>query len=376
MTKILYIFDASDWDSRMAVANLARDKGYNVIIGLINGDNKSSDFKIIPLKSSFNNIGILSSFKMIKDMNRIIRKENPDIIHVVTLKYSFMAGIAAFPFKNTRKIFTLAGLGYLFRSDDLKSKILRIGLRPFLTIILRRANTTLIFQNSDDLELMVKDKYTSAKYSVLIKGSGVYLDKFIPKHSDNNHTPIVLMPTRLVHEKGISVFIKAAKILEKCGVQAKFQIAGGETKHNPRAISKLEMQEMLKDSHVQWLGRVDNMPDLLSKATLIVYPSYYGEGIPRVLLESCASGRAIVTTDHAGCREAVEHGVNGLLVPVKDANKTAMAIKELLLDGHKRNSMEIQSRIRAEKEFDIHIIAHKTLDTYKASMLNIAKITD
>ncbi len=362
--KILYIFDASDWESRMEVANKAKSNGHDVVIGLINGDKSSNEFRVIPLNSSKNNIGILSSLKLVKDINTLIIREKPDILHAVTLKYGFMSGIAAFPFKNMHKIYTLAGLGYLFRGGGVKSTILRAILRIPLTIILRRKNTTLIFQNQDDLDLMVKLKYASRENSVLIKGSGVYLDKFTPIPSDNNSNPIILMPTRLVHEKGISVFIEAARILKNRGVNARFQIAGGETKHNPRAISADEMREMTSGGSATWLGRVDDMPDLLSKATLIVYPSYYGEGIPRVLLEACAAGRAIVTTNHAGCREAVEHGRNGLLVPVKNANATADAIYELLNNLSKRKAMEIESRKLAEEEFDIYIIAEKTTKLY------------
>ncbi len=367
MKKLLYIFDASDWESRMEVAHKAKSTGYEVVIGLIGG-NKTSDesfdeFKIVPLEKSSNNVGILSSLKLVRDINSLINSENPDILHAVTLKYGFMSGMAAFSFKNMHKIHTLAGLGYLFRDDGVKSTVLRAALKPFLTAVLRRKNTTLIFQNQDDLDLMVDRKYAAHKNSVLIKGSGVYLDRFTPNASDNND-PIVLMPTRLVHEKGIAVFIEAARILKKRGVKAKFQIAGGETNHNPRAISADEMKKMTSDGAVSWLGRVSYMPDLLSKAALIVYPSYYGEGIPRVLLESCAAGRAIVTTNHAGCREAVEHGRNGLLVDIKNPDQTADAIHELLTNLAKRNEMEIESRKRAEKEFDIYIIAQETVNLY------------
>ncbi len=347
----------------MEVARTAKSQGMEIVIGLINGDKSADGFKIIPL-----NHGKLSPLKMVCDINALIRQENPDIIHSVTLKYSFIAGIAVFPFKNMRKIYTLAGLGYLFRSDEPKSIILRAVLKPFLTAVLRRKNTTLIFQNQDDLDLMVKRKYVARKNTVLIKGSGVYLDRFTPKPS-NDDDPIVLMPTRLVHEKGVAVFIEAANILKKRGVDARFQIAGGQTKHNPRAISAAQMKEMLDGSAVEWLGRVDNMPDLLSKASLIVYPSYYGEGIPRVLLESCAAGRAIVTTDHAGCREAVEHGRNGLLVEVKNPEQTANAIYELITNHDKRKAMEIQSRSHAEEEFDIYIIAKQTSKLYNGCIL-------
>ena len=370
MKKILYIFDASDWESRIEVAHGAQKKGYDIVIGLINGKEdiaaKFPEFKITHLKKSNNSIGVLSSLHMVKDISDLIKQEEPHIIHAVTLKYAFMCGLAALPFsKEIRKIYTLAGLGYLFRSHDKKSVMLRNILRPILTFILRRQNTTLIFQNQDDLDLMVAGKYARRENTILIKGSGVYLDRFTPAPSNEGEKePIVLMPTRLVHDKGVNIFIEAARILKQRGIEAKFQIAGGETKHNPRAISKAQMLEMLKGGEVEWLGRVNDLPERLSHASLIVYPSHYGEGVPRVLLEACAAGRAIVTTDHAGCKEAVKDGVSGLLVPVRDAHKTADAMEELLNNHEKRISMELESRKLAEEEFDIHIIAKKTLAVY------------
>ena len=370
MKKILYLFDAGDWDSRMAVAHAAQAKGFEIVIGLINGDQAAADrapeFRIVSIEKSKNDIGIFSSLRMINAIKELIKQEKPDIIHSVTLKYGFLTGISAISYKNIKKIYTLAGLGYLFRSHSTKSLLLRAVLKVFLTFILRRQNTMLIFQNIDDLELMVARHYATQAQSVLIKGSGVYLDRFTPNPSGEEAHPIVLMPTRLVHEKGVSVFVEAARILKSRGIEARFQIAGGETKHNPKAISKQEMEDMVQDGAAEWLGRVEGMPALLSQATLIVYPSYYGEGIPRVLLESCAAGRAIVTTDHPGCREAVAHGVNGLLVPVKDAHATADAIEALLRNAGTRHEMEKQSRIRAEEQFDIHLIAEKTVNLYSA----------
>ena len=122
---------------------------------------------------------------------------------------------------------------------------------------------------------------------------------------------------------------------------------------------------MIKDTGVEWLGRVEDMPALLQKAAIIVYPSYYGEGIPRVLLEACAAGRPIITTDHPGCREAVSHDYNGMLVPIKDVNATMMAIERLLGSRVLRDDMGELSRQRAVEEFDINLIAQETLKVYK-----------
>lgn len=367
--KILYIFDAGDWESRMEVAHKAQEKGYDLTIGLITTDqnaaHKNCDIPVYLLQKKSTKIGILSTLKFIADIQSLIRTQRPDIIHVVTLKYSFMTGIAALPFAKIRKIFTLAGLGYLFRSDAQKSKILCSILSPFFKMVFHRPHTHLIFQNRDDQNLLIDNGFVKQQKTSLIKGSGVYLDRFHPGNQKHENPPIVLMPTRLVHDKGISVFIEAARILKQRGIDARFRIAGGETRHNPRSITKEEMQDMIKDGSVEWLGRVNDLPQRLASAALIVYPSHYGEGIPRVLLESCAAGKAIITTDHPGCREAVDHEENGLLVPVKNSQATADAIETLLADPNRIQSMQVKSRQKAEKEFDIHLIAEKTISLYE-----------
>lgn len=360
--KILYLFDASDWESRIEVAKYAKKDGYEVVIGLIGDEKTHPDFKTVPVRKTEGSMRF-SALSMVKEIRKIIEGEAPDILHVVTLKYSFIAGIAALSSRQCKKIFTLAGLGYLFRGDSKKSKLLRLALTPFLKYIFKRPQTTLIFQNRDDQNLFIKQGFAKEENTVLIKGSGVYLDRFEGR-AEEAAPPVVLMPTRLVHEKGLSVFIDAARILKQKGSNAQFQIAGGATKHNPKAISRNEMEEMIRDGAVEWLGRVDDLPQRLARAAIIVYPSYYGEGIPRVLLEACAAGKPIITTDHPGCREAVDHEQNGLLVPVKDAQKTAEAIELLLSDTEKRKIMGKNSRKKAVKEFDIHSIATQTVAVY------------
>jgi glycosyltransferase involved in cell wall biosynthesis len=362
--KILYIFDANDAASRLPVAQKAKEEGFTVIIGLIGNpaDSKAfRGFETLQIPVPAGRLRPPQLAKLVKDLAAILKQTRPDIIHAVTLKYAFITGLAARPFPAMRKIYTLAGLGYLFRSSDPKSYMLRALVAPLLKYIFKKPRTTLIFQNEDDRQLLVKMKYAEEKNTVLIRGSGVDLKKFTPRVE--NSELLVLMPTRLVREKGVQVFIDAAKILQ--GTSARFAIAGGETVHNPKAISRSEMEAMIKGSNVEWLGRVEDMPALLASAALIVYPSYYGEGIPRVLLEACAAGRAIVTTDNPGCREAVKDGYNGLLVPVKDPKATAEAISRLLGDAGLRHQMSKNSRALAEQEFDINIIATKTADVYK-----------
>ncbi len=367
MRKILYIFDREDIKSRLPLAQGARDKGYNVTIGLIGGDDEElDDFKTVPIKKPSGGLGPLSLLTMMFAIRKLIKAENPDLLHTVTLKYAFICGLASL-FLAPRKIYTLAGLGYLFRSGDDKSLILRFFISPLLRHILCGPRAFLIFQNPDDQFLMIQKGYAKEENTFLVRGSGVDLEEFSPGPNPQNEPPVVLMPTRLVKEKGIDIFIEAAGILAAQGVQAKFQIAGGGTVHNPKAISDDEMGLMLEGSAVEWLGRVEDMPGLLNKADLIVYPSHYGEGIPRVLLESAACGKAIITTDHPGCREAVKHNENGILVPIKDAKTTTAAIELLLIDKEKRYAMGKKSRALAEIKFDINLIVEKTLEVYAAT---------
>lgn len=366
MNKILYIFDAADTGSRMPVALGAQEKGYNVTIGLIGGSEAVAEgFETILLPKPQGALGPLAMLKTIRAVREAVVTTQPNILHTVTLKYAFICGLASL-FLPCKKIYTLAGLGYLFHGAGKKAALLQMLAAPFLYFILRSKNTFLIFQNPDDMALMQAKKFANKNRSFLVRGSGVDLEKFKYVTEPENNPPVVLMPTRLVQEKGIDVFIAAAHLLNDKGINAAFFIAGGETAHNPRAISAAQMHEMIEGSPVEWLGRVADMPALLSSANLIVYPSHYGEGIPRVLLEACAAGRAIVTTDHTGCREAVRDGDNGLLVPIKNPQKTAEAIAILLHDEEKRLSMGRNARARAETEFSIDLIVKKTLEVYGA----------
>lgn len=362
LNKILYIFDASDWRSRIPVAMRAKNAGFEPHIAVIGHAPENSD---LPLHILDKPHGVLGALNLMRRLHHLIHHEKPALLHAVTIKYAFIAAIAALPAPQTYKIFTLAGLGYLFHGDTPRAKILRSGLTPMLRFLFTRPRTILIFQNPDDLRLLTALGLAKPEQCRLIRGSGVDLSRFHTQEPPQN-PPLILMPTRLVREKGIEVFIEAARQLTAQNVDAYFQIAGGETTHNPRAISTAEMKALLKNSPVEWLGRVEDIPALLARATLIVYPSYYGEGIPRVLLEACAAGRPIITTDHTGCREAVIHGDTGLLVPVRDAKATAHAILELLNNPEKRAAMGRRAREKAEAEFDIHTIAAQTVAVYSA----------
>jgi len=324
--KLLFVINHIDWfwSHRLPLAKGAQVQGHNVHIAVTGAQN---DPNLAPQHFTAHEIpastGGPSLVKIIWEIHKIIKREKPDIIHAITLKYAFLAGLAARFHSNVRIVHTLAGLGYLFSGEGMKPKCLRALIGPFLKLALKGPHIKLIFQNPDDMNLMIKRNFANEHQCTLIRGSGVDLTEFPFTPLPDDKQPIVLMPTRLVHEKGIAAFIESANILKTRNINARFQIAGGLSTSNPRAISKAEMEEMIAGTTVEWLGKVEDMPALYQSASLICYPSYYGEGVPKVLLEAASTGRAIITTNHPGCREAVENNTTGLLVPVKDAHATA-----------------------------------------------------
>lgn len=368
--KLLYILAETNdfWSSRLPLALAAKEKGCEVHLAAPGAADdlvlKEFGFHGHDLPPARNGFSVLAAVKNIFAIKKLLRELKPDIAHTFTLKYSLLTGLAACCAKNTRHVFTIAGLGYLFSDSGIKSKTLLCIASPFLKYALRKAETV-TFQNSDDMQILIRKNFVRAENSVLIRGSGVDLKKFSPRDNTQSDPPLILLPTRLIRDKGISVFIAMAETLKKRQIPARFQVAGGITEHNPLAITKAEMQRMVAGTPVEWIGRVDDMPDLYARAALIVYPSWYREGIPRVLLEAAACGKAVVTTDHSGCREAVIHNETGLLVPVKDAEATADAVEAILKNLALRKKMESAGRALAEREFGVDKVVTETLKIYK-----------
>jgi len=364
--KLLFVINHMDWfwSHRLPLAVGAQDVGWDVQVCAHGAEH---DEKLAA--SGFTGIALsLSLFKIIRDVKRVLDTEKPDLVHVITLKFAFLAGLASRFCKDIKIVHTLAGLGYLFSGEGFKPKMLRTLVGPFLKFALKHPNAAIIFQNPDDMALMVKRGFVREEQCHLIRGSGVDLKQFPHMPEPQNGKPVVVMPTRLVHDKGVAMFIEAAKIAAENGVDAAFKIAGGAVTNNPLGISDNEMRTMIEGSPVEWLGRISDMPALYAQANLIVYPSYYGEGVPKVLLESAATGRAIITTDHAGCREAVDDGTTGILVPIKDAEATAQAIATLIQNATLREKMGHAARDFVAQYYDVQSVVKRTLDVYQKAI--------
>ena len=170
---------------------------------------------------------------------------------------------------------------------------------------------------------------------------------------------------RLLKSKGINEFVKAAKLANDSGLKAKFVIVGDIDLSNPESISKNELIEWKKEANLEIWNYKHDMHNIIPLASIVVLPSYYGEGLPKILIEAAACGRAIITTDHPGCRDAIIPSVTGLLVPVKDSQALANSIEYLISNPNKFKKMGFAGRKLAEECFDIRDVTKKHLNVYK-----------
>ncbi len=207
----------------------------------------------------------------------------------------------------------------------------------------------------------------------MIRGAGVNGVQFAPSPEPTAGEPIVLLPARMVWDKGIAEFVDAAKMLKASGVRARFVLTGGMDPENPTAIPMSLLQQWQNEGIVEWWGHCEDMPAVLAMAHIVVLPSYH-EGLPKSLMEAAACGRPIVATDIRGCREIVQDGENGFLVPVKNAEALADRIAQLLSDGALRTRMGLKGRELVEREFRIERITSETIAVYRRLLTQSASV--
>lgn len=355
------------WSHRLPLARAAQQNGFDVVIAtrVTNLAQKVRDegFRLVPLHLSRGSYSPFNELRTILQLRRLYRTERPDIVHHVALKPILYGSIAALGMKQIQVINALAGLGYLVASSSLRARLLRLPIWNAFKLLLNQPRTRVLLQNSDDREVVISKLKVHADKAVLIRGAGVDCDVFQPK-AEPAGVPIVILPSRMLWNKGVAEFVEAAKILRQQAVNARFVLVGRVDSASPSGISRKILAAWHDEGIVEWWGQCQEMADIYQSASLICLPSHGGEGVPKVLLEGAACGRAIVTSDVPGCRDIVRDKVNGLLVPAKSASELARAIRYLLENGEVRSRMGAAGREIAVNEFAQGIVAGKTLALY------------
>jgi glycosyltransferase involved in cell wall biosynthesis len=220
-----------------------------------------------------------------------------------------------------------------------------------------------IVQNSDDQALLIDRRLARPSQIRLMRGAGVELDVFRDT-PEREGAPIVAFAGRLLWSKGVGEFVAAARGLKHRDVAARFVLVGEPDRENPDLVPVETLNEWEADGIVELWGKRDDMPEVLAAVHLVCLPSVYGEGVPKILLEAAACGRAVVTTDWPGCRDAVRSGETGLLVPPGDSERLQAALERLVTDPELRRTFGRAARRLAEQEFDVKAIVAATLAVY------------
>jgi glycosyltransferase involved in cell wall biosynthesis len=285
-------------------------------------------------------------------LTALFRKLRPDIVLGYTIKpvtYGLLAArLAGVP----QRFAMITGLGYTFIGAGLKARLASAAARQFYRLSLRGAER-IFFQNPDDLALFQRLRLLrSPEQAVMINGSGVDVDAFRPAALPQDEVSFLLI-ARLLRDKGIREYVEAARQVRAKRPRTSFRLVGRLDEGNPAAISAQELSAWEAEGVVRYLGRLDDVRPALAATSVYVLPSYR-EGTPRTVLEAMAMGRPIVTTDAPGCRETVRHGVNGYLVPVRDADALALAMARFVAEPHLIPAMGRESRRLAEEKYDVH----------------------
>lgn len=291
---------------------------------------------------------------------RLFRRLRPDIVHLVTLKAVVLGGIAARAARVPARVLALAGLGHVFTGAGASGAALRLAFR-LLFPWLAAGRARVVVQNGDDLARLATTGALRRRL-VLIPGAGVDLERFRPQPEPTSAVT-VLLPARMIWKKGVVDFVAAAELLRRHGVAARFLLAGASDRGHPDAVPEYRLRAWHAAGAVEWLGHREDMPELIAASHVVCLPSCYGEGLPKSLIEAAAAGRAIVATDVPGCRDVVCHGETGLLVPPRDVDALAAALRRLIEDAGLRRRLGACGRQAAERRFGLQdvIEAHLTL---------------
>ncbi len=371
MTKILF-FIAEDWaflTHRVPLARACLAAGWEVVLAAHVTDKQDAvralGIALEPLPLERGGMNPLRDLAAILAMRRALRRHRPDIVHAVAMKPVLYGALAARLAGQRNFVAALAGMGYLFLARSAKARLLRGVLVRALAILLDRADARVIVQNDDDRALVLGRGIAPAARIALIRGSGVDLAAF-PAMAEPPAPPVVFaLVARMLADKGVREAVEAARILRAHGANIVLRLVGAPDPANPASLGADQLRGWAAEGLVDWQGPRADIAEMWRTAHVAVLPSYR-EGMPKALLEAAACARPIVTTDVPGCRDTIEPGVEGLLVPARDAVALADAMERLARDGELRRRMGLAARARAEARFGDGEIAEAHMLLYRA----------
>jgi glycosyltransferase involved in cell wall biosynthesis len=368
--KLLFIVNV-DWffiSHRLPIALKALEEGCEVHLLCAITDQaeylESLGLIVHPFLFTRSGKNIINEFSCFFKLYRQVKNIKPDLIHLVTIKPVLYGGIIAQIAHVPAVVSAISGLGFLFvKRVGFKARLFRDSALFLYRIAMKHPNQRVIFQNQTDMSVLIIAGGVKKEKSRMIRGSGVDLQKY-PMQPEPKASVVVVMASRLLKDKGVHEFVEAARLINAKGIQARFQLVGEPDLGNPESITNEDIQSWQAEGIIECLGYRSDIAELFSRAHIVVLPSYYGEGLPKVLIEAAACGRAVITTDMPGCRDAIEPNVTGIVVPARDAFALAEEIERLVKDNDLRQRMGCAGRDLAEREFSIEKVVAAHLDIY------------
>lgn len=312
----------------------------------------------IPYQIERSSLNPLKEIRAIRNIYDAIKPLDLDILHTFTAKPNIYGTIAGRLAKVPKIINLVEGLGSFYLENDLKSRNIRT-LIEFLYTRIFKLSDTVMFVNQDDPAYLISKKIIAPEKVFLMKGVGIDTQVWHPEPKTDEGLRVTMI-ARAIKHKGVVEFIEAANQLSQKFPDVTFQFVGSPDNGNRFSLSETFMQNQ---SSLHYLGHQDNIRHILSQSDIFVLPSYR-EGLPRTSMEAASMGLPIVTTDVVGCRETVEDGINGFIVPPQEFKTLALSIEKLLRDPQLRLRMGEASRIKAVSEFDIDTIVSKHFEVY------------
>lgn len=355
---------------RMALGLALRDAGLDVVVTAAEtGYSKhivAQGIRFVPIPLDRSSRSPPREAKSLAAIAAVYRRERPDVVQHASIKAlmygSWIARALGIPIINT-----VSGLGYAMierPNARLDQRLLRAGVKLGYRLAFRGSRVHNVFQNPEQLEQFTRLGLVERSSTRLIRGSGVDIARFRPSPLPDDAHPIVMVPSRLLWDKGIGEFVEAARMLKRRASSARFVLVGGEDPANPARIPSGDVEAWIREGVVEWWGWQDDMPSVLRQATLVVLPSY-AEGLPLALAEGGAVGRPLIASDIPGCREVVVHGENGWRVPLRDARLLADSIETALSDRARLIRMGELSRAHVERHLSRDRVVDEMLALYR-----------
>ncbi len=316
------------------------------------------------LRFSPDSLNPLTDFFLVVKLFFHYRYYRPDIVMLYTVKLNIYGSIAS-QLLAIPQISTVTGLGPTFDTNNwltsFVSALYRIALWPAEKVF---------FQNESNAETFASRKIVRREQIVRVTGSGVDLTHFTPERSPGSHLfqqgTNFLLIARMLWTKGIGEYVEAARLIKQEYTNVEFYLLGPSGAGNSAAVSQARIDEWMSEGLVQHLGVCDDVRPYIASASCVVLPSYYHEGLSRVLMEAAAMAVPVITTDWAGCRETVENGITGYLCQPRNAVSLHEQIKKFIsLSADEQQTMGEQGRKKAEQEFDKKVVAKKYMSEMK-----------